>query len=196
MSKPDPVRLSVLAITCLLALACFGLGSARASAFAVAGDQACAVTDPVCILIVPDGSGMAFAEARTSDGAVVDATVHVQVVGVDEFGPLGPACQYPREDIWLEPEGDGPGGCEFAHVAVADAPTDQDGWTMFSMAPRAGGWSRADVTVVVGGIPATGSPYYLPSLPIYFNSPDLDGDLQVDLSDVVVFTRYLGATCP
>ncbi len=168
--------------------------SAQTSLVAVQADQTCAVTGPVCILVVPDGSGMAFSEARDLAGNVVDATIGVQLIGCDEYDCYGPVYAYPAEDIWLQPADPHTSGCAQPHVAIPDHATDVAGWTEFAAAPRAGGWAEGPVQVYVAGAPGgAGGLFDIPSLPIAFNSPDLDGDLRVDITDVALFAHDLGA---
>ena len=71
---------------------------------------------------------------------------------------------------------------------VADHPTDNNGETTFSNSLSAGAVTTADwsdgLMVLVSGHPLLQSPF-----DIYINSPDLNGDLFVDLTDVVLFTQ-------
>lgn len=193
MSNHNLAQRILLIATIVLAAAAFGANSASAVAIAVVHDQVCGVTEPVCILVVPDGSGMRFEEARDFEGGVVDATIWVQLMGYDEYGPLGLIYLYPAEDIWLEASEDHSRGCESPYVATADGPTDEEGWTTFSEAPRAGGWTQGDIQVWVGGAPSSSSPYDIPSLPISFNSPDINADGLVNLTDIVFFSGDLGS---
>jgi len=133
------------------------------------------------IWVLPNGTGAGFDEAFAG-GSVVDATINV--ILIDTAGD--PIFLYPFEDLWLETSGDGlvacPGG------TVADASTDAAGETTFSNAPLAGGNSFGETTlVIVAGAPLSGG-----GLPITFNSPDINGDLTVNLSDIVPFTQTLG----
>lgn len=69
--------------------------SAVAVCVSVVEQLECAVTEPVCILVVPDASGFTMSGARTIAGEVVDASIHVRIVEVDEHGPRGPALGFP-----------------------------------------------------------------------------------------------------
>jgi hypothetical protein len=80
----------VLLTTAAIASTILTTQVASAVPLAFVQEVQCNVTEPVCILVVPDGSGMTFQEARTTDGDVVDATVSVLIWLVDEFGPTGP----------------------------------------------------------------------------------------------------------
>ncbi len=182
-------------------------------------------SEPVCLLVVPDGSGPAFGQARAFGGATADATVAVQVWSYDESGPVGPWANFDPLALTLRPATGSARGCAGTAVATADASTGADGWTQFSLPPHAGGWSEAATQVLLWN-----GALYAPAcscgpLPILFNSPDLNGDRRVDLaditlfaqdyfagvgafrsdlhwdgvvdlSDLAVFSRHLGADCP
>ena len=138
---------------------------------------------PVVLFCVPDGSGDDLTEAQVYGAGVhlvVDATLTATLY--DAFGT--PVSFYPLEDIWLESVQDALVFCTMG--TVADAPTDAQGRTTFSgpflvgggMDPTAGD----KLELVVGG-------YTDPTarVDVYLLTPDLDGDRDVDLSDVVVF---------
>jgi hypothetical protein len=128
------------------------------------------------------GTGSPLAEAIRPDGQVVDATITVTLL--DAAGE--PVVNYPLEDIWIETSGGGLVSC--IGGASADHNTDAYGMTMFTSPLSAGGCSAGEtVTVMVAGQAlAFGS-----DLPLEFRSPDLDGDLDVDLSDITIFTQLL-----
>ncbi|MBM4130422.1 hypothetical protein FJ250_05255 [bacterium] len=66
---------------------------------------------------------------------------------------------------------------------MADGPTDASGIARWARPLRAGGWSTAKTLVVVWGVAlATNT-----GLILRHNSPDLNGDLVVNLADVPVF---------
>jgi hypothetical protein len=134
------------------------------------------------IYVVPDGSGRPLTEAYAEGGNVVDATITVYLL--DIWGD--PVPDYPAEDIWIATVDGGlvacPGG------ATADAPTDAFGETHFQDPLEAGGWSATEaVQVFVAGLPLVGAP-----LELRLNSADIDGDLEVDLTDIVLFAQTLG----
>jgi hypothetical protein len=165
--------------------------SAVAVSVAVVEQLECGVTEPVCILVVPDASGFTMSEARTIAGEVVDASIHVRIVEVDEHGPQGPVLGFPAADLDLRTLDNQVLSCVVDGVMIADQESGLDGWTAFTLAPTAGGWSNASVQVYISGSPAAYLTVF-PPLPIYFNSPDINGDLIVDLSDVALFTQDLG----
>jgi hypothetical protein len=189
MARSNATRAAAAFAAILLTGMTFGENVAVASPIAFVWDVQCDVAEPVCILVVPDGSGMAFADARTITGSVVDATISVQIWIIDEFGPVGPANQFDAGYVTIQAPDGLTRGCLQTHVAAADHNTDGDGWTAFSLAPRAGGWSQDLLEIYVVGDPASPMGSDIPPLPIYFNSPDINGDLQIDLVDVAQFTQ-------
>jgi hypothetical protein len=166
------------------------------------------------VLVVPDGGGRRFDEAVLSDGTVVDATLTLVVLDGNEDPVFG----YPWEDLWLESADGGMVACNGG--TTADANTDPGGETQWVLPLLAGGWSQALTQVYVNGSALTTGP----GLNLHVNSPDLNGDLKVDLADlsqfvldyfgafafrsdlfrdgllnladVAVFARALGAECP
>jgi hypothetical protein len=153
----------------------------------------CNVTEPVCILVVPDGTGLTFQDARTIDGDVVDVTLSVLIWLYDEFGPIGPLGGFSADWLTIQAPDGLTQGCAQDHVAAADHDTGEDGWTEFTLAPRAGGWSQDLLEIYIMGDPASAFGSEIPPLPIYFNSPDIDGDLTVDLTDISLFVQDLAA---
>lgn len=132
------------------------------------------VAGPSSVYITPAGTGPTLA-AR-------GATVTVEVRSFDDQPIEG----YPLQDIVLGDSGNGdlavcPGG------AVADANTDADGITTISGSIAGGGWTLEGVTVYLGGVPIAGA-----ALPIDVNSPDVNGDRVVDLTDVGLFAASFG----
>ena len=139
--------------------------------------------DPVTLLVVPDGTGSPFTQARLADGTVVDATI---TLTLDH--PCGPFAGFPREDLWLEFGNGDAVSCLGGTVADADA--DVDGVTHWSLPLRRGGHSEGPCRLVINGY----TPPYLPSLPLRVNSPDLSGDRAVTLADVPLFAAaYFGS---
>lgn len=129
-----------------------------------------AESDPGCILVTPTGQGPSLADR----GVVV--TVHVR----DNLG--NPIAGYPFMDIVL---GDNAGFSEISicnNGSVADANTDVAGMTTISGQIAAGGWTQNGMQVYLAGNALIGPP-----LPIDANSPDLTGDLRVDIVDVGQF---------
>ncbi len=126
-------------------------------------------------------------QARALGGvACVDATITLTLL--DSF--FDPVVGAPAEDLWLETTLSGlvlcPGG------SIADSPTDSEGQTTWSRALRAGGHSDREAgehVIVRIGLRADPWATYSGDADIIFNSPDINGDLQVDLSDTVLFAQ-------
>jgi hypothetical protein len=95
-----------------------------------------------------------------------------------------PIFLYPFEDMWLETSAAGLVPCNGG--TVSDGSTNIAGQTTFSGTLYAGGQSdrtgAEKCKVIVNGTALVGS-----DLDILFNSADIDGDLQVGLSDTVAF---------
>ena len=138
---------------------------------------------PTVLFCVPDGSGDSLTEAQIYGAGVhsiVDATLTATLF--DVFG--APVSFYPLEDIWLESVQDALVFCTMG--TVADAPTDDQGRTTFSGPFLVGGgmdpMSGDRLELVVGGFTDSGA-----QVEVYLITPDLDGDRDVDLTDVVSF---------
>lgn len=139
-------------------------------------------SEPVSLLVVPDGSGAPFTQARRAAGSIVDATITLTLMH-----PCGPFANFPREDIWLETPGAGFIAC--AGGTIADVDTDAEGTTRWTLPLRAGGFSPGPCVIVING----STPFGMPPLDLSFKSPDLSGDLAVNLADVARFApAYLG----
>ncbi len=133
--------------------------------------------EAVTLLCVPDGSGDALTEARLTAGNLVDATITVTLVD----GAGVPVSGYPYEDIYLASIE--PGFVACTGGANADHNTDALGMTTFTGPFKAGGHSESGCRVLINGAPLVGS-----DLNLHFVSPDINGDLQVNLSDVGLFS--------
>jgi hypothetical protein len=150
----------------------------------------------VSLVMTPDGSGTSFAEAWGPGGGQVDATLWIQIV--DDDG--NPMFEFPAEDMWLQfaVNPGTAGGCIHylyyeGGVFPPDGDSSPDGMVGWQLALRGGGWSEGPVTIYIMGMPAMATDYTeLPGLPIRVNSPDIDGDLVVDLTDITLFAQDLG----
>jgi hypothetical protein len=133
------------------------------------------------ILVCPRGDGPSLAD--------IGATITVQVVSDQCDTPPS----FPPEDIYVL-------GCDNAwttlcvpvYAAVdADGPTDENGITTISGAIRAGGFGTG-LWVMVRGQAATGECFCGAEpicLPLSVVSPDINGDLVVDLTDLGLFAN-------
>jgi hypothetical protein len=135
------------------------------------------------LLVVPDGSGSPFTEALLPDGTTVDATVFLEI----RDGNDTPVANFPFEDLWLESADDGLQPCQGG--TCADANTDELGMTYWIQPLRAGGHSQALTQVLI-----MGDPWGTEGLALSFNSPDINGDGQVDIQDVGNFAQNLFGT--
>lgn len=122
------------------------------------------------VLICPRGDGPTLAEA----GAVITLT-YTDLPGGQPLPGIGPA--------WS------PGGCNGGIVwcgpdPTSDGPTDANGQTTVSGVLAGGGYDT-EISWLVGGMPL---PYcYQQYVPLVLVSPDIDGDLDVDLVDLSLF---------
>jgi len=145
-------------------------------------------SEPVSICMIPDGSGTGFEEAMLEGGASADATISVTV----RDGLGSPIQDFPAEDVFL------PIGYQCPPVCcplgtIADGPTNADGMTTFTVPPRAGG-SAIGAQVMIGTWPTPEFPVEFDNGGLFrFNSPDINGDLVVNLVDLAVFADdYFG----
>jgi hypothetical protein len=136
------------------------------------------------VFSVPNGNGNGFDEAFLFPGTVVDATISVTLIDTN----TDPIFLYPFEDLWLETS---LGNLTFCSGGtVADASTDENGQTTFSN-PISGG-SYTDPTSEMTMVMVAGAPIAGGGVDVQFNSPDISGDLVVNLTDIVAFTQLLG----
>ncbi len=136
------------------------------------------------LMVVPDGSGNPFTEAHDETGAVVDATITMYL-----RDPQGdPIVNFPLEDLWLETDDDGLVPCTWG--PNPDNHTDINGMTQWTQPVFAGGHSQGPVFVMINGSRMTSNA----GLPLRFNSPDINGDGIVNLSDTGVLASdyYIG----
>jgi hypothetical protein len=135
------------------------------------------------LMVIPNGSGLPFTEARLEDGTVVDATVFLKLMDWGDY----PIYMFPLEDMWLESLDGGMHSCNGG--TTADVHTDEEGITYWAQPLRAGGFSQAPMGVFVNGDNLS-----LEGLPLSINSPDITGDGNVTLHDVSAFAQDLYGT--
>ncbi len=137
---------------------------------------------PRYLMVTPSGMGPALSEGRIDGGDYFSAVITLTLANEDG----DPIALYPAEDVWLMDEC---GAMAYCALAIPDGPTDENGQTDFTGPYAAGGHMPADclIEVLLGG-----SPLWEPGLELRFNSPDINGDLAVNLSDITVFTQALG----
>lgn len=131
------------------------------------------------LMITPAGTGQFFNQARLPDGTIADGTINLQLLD-----PIGvPINGYPLEDIWLQDINSPLRFCGIFEL-WPDNDTDMNGETFWFNRPRGGGYTAGSLQVYVNGSPLIG-----PTLPLRINSPDINSDLRVTLSDVVPFSE-------
>lgn len=127
------------------------------------------------VYVSPRGTGPSLAS--------VGATVEVYL---DAGCGDSAIANYPFQDIWLDDAGDG-GLALCTGGSVADANTGADGRTTISGSLFAGG-ATAAMLVYIAGSALSSDP-----LDIQAVSPDMNGDLRVDLQDIAAFAAtYFG----
>lgn len=129
------------------------------------------------VTIYPDGTGPSLVQRQCD-----------MVLWVRDANTL-PIPGYPAQDIWTDDAGD-------ASIAlcqggsVADADTDNDGRTTISGVVSGGGTNPNGMAVYVSGVALTllsdGTGGI--AMDFWVNSPDINGDLSIDLSDISLFT--------
>jgi hypothetical protein len=159
----------------------------RANARVTRYDDDCCqggMVDPSRFRVTTAGGDLLVTPARTGPTlASVGATITLDLV--DACGR--PIVGFPREDVWLDDGGEGSLSL-CAQGSIADAPSDENGRMTFSNALAAGGFAEAGLTIYFMGAPAS------PLLPIRVVSPDFNGDLLVNLSDIGLFAQaYRGS---
>jgi len=123
---------------------------------------------------------------------MAELNFEVQVIVRDANGL--PISGYPAADIWLADtgvSGDNIALCQGGSGANAD--TDVNGATTLSGVIAGGGHSQVGMAVYVSGVAVTlnadGSGGI--ALPIDVNSPDISGDLLVNLADISLFSAAI-----
>jgi len=135
--------------------------------------------ETLTLFVVPDGSGGSFDQATLPVGGTEDATITVLIV---DFNWV-PIANFPAEDIWLESEDNGLVPC--IGGTIADANTGADGTTQWLNPVLGGGHSQALTVVLVNGALLE----MTSGVNLSFNSPDINGDRTVNLTDVQLFTE-------
>jgi len=134
------------------------------------------------IWVSPDGSGPGLEYGYDMAGEVADVRITLLVLN----GEYEPIANLPYEDLWLQSESNGLTRC--VGGTVADHNTDQNGETTFSGPFLAGGSNPnpEKILVMIFGDPLVQNP-----LSLFINSPDINGDLAVNLSDISAMTQVL-----
>jgi len=135
------------------------------------------------VMIVPDGTGDALTEAFLPDGSRVDGTIQATIV--DALGY--PAVGMDPEVITLASPDSRLVFCP--GFDTAREATDADGSTYFDGPFGGGGTNSRGTTVRFCNLEILSPP-----ISLWMNSPDINGDLKVNLADVQLFAAdYYGA---
>ena len=148
--------------------------------------------ETLVLMVLPDGSGPPFAEARMwPTGALVDGRLRMDL----RDGMGAPFVGYSANGVWLEPDLQGgvmatcpqPGVCE---IRPDELVSNAAGEFHFSAPPVAGGWSDGLLQGYAGFSPLVSSA----GMAMRFVSPDINGDLIVNLTDSGFFAQDLFIT--
>lgn len=149
-------------------------------------------SEPVSVLVRPDGGGWPLAEAMLFGGTRTNATITLTVVD----GAGTPVIGFPAEGLYLVGSGCDPFTClnVCGSGSIADGSTNALGQTTFSGPLWAGG-SNVGAGVMIDTIPLPESPLLIQGGDLLqFNGPDINGDLAVNLVDVSLFAGdYFGS---
>lgn len=122
------------------------------------------------LLITPEGNGDSL--------AAIGMDIHISLIDCNG----DPVAGFPFNDLWLQPSSP---NVSFVTPFFAAANTNIDGETYWSGPIAGGGWMDASgvdrTRISVVGIEI------FPELDLSFVSPDINGDLKVDLADVATF---------
>jgi len=133
--------------------------------------------EEVTVVVLPDGSGDTFDQARTTGGGKVDATIYARLFGEDV-----PIPNFPGEDMWLESRLGGLVSCQGG--SIADQDTDSEGVTYWRCPLKASGMVDPgigdELIILVNGLDFEIS--VLGQITVV--SPDLNFDGVVNLADV------------
>ena len=145
----------------------------------LAGLASAGVPDPTLSSASAAGSGTVLVTPGGTSDTLADKGVTVTVNVVDNTGT--PIAGYPFQDVYLDDAGTGEISlCQGG--SVADGNTDASGVTTISGAIAGGGFTQNGMQVYLAGV-AIGS-----ALSIDVNSCDINGDLQINLTDVGSFS--------
>ncbi len=128
------------------------------------------------VMVLPDGAGTPMSASRIV-GGTVDSSITLYLID----GAGRPVANFPREDMWLISADGGVSAC--LGGTVADGPSNAAGEAYWTQPLHAGGASEALTVVVINGAALTSSA----GLAISYNSPDINGDGVVNLTDVPLF---------
>jgi len=167
--------MGIFAITLMVGAASFATAGVPDLDLSTAG-RAYAGPETAVMFNIPNGGGAAFTSAAIVGGAV-DATITLTLLD----GAGVPIANFPFEDAWIESADGGMAACTGG--ATSDANTDASGVTNWVTPLQAGGASEALTVVMISGAALTSGA----GLAISHNSADINGDGNVNLTDVPLF---------
>ena len=172
------MKLYAILVTCLLLV-----GVTHSSLTSAQWPDNCSfatlATEQVSVYILPNGQGQPLVSCFNFGGILIDATITLTLR--DQL--MNPIVGYPAEDMWLEFDSGEIIICLAG--SIADADTDVNGQTTFSGSINGGGYGDG-LVVITSDYVCLQSP-----LNIMANSPDMNGDLAVNLTDVVLFAEII-----
>ena len=186
-------------VAIVAALALVAAGTAAGQGIPVAANCTAVLNashPAVSMFVVPNGSGTPLNACFAQGGAT--ATAVIQVTLVDASGL--PAVGVSNRDIRIEEVGSLMAWCPNSwyppptHAPnCADGPSNAAGQAQFSLAYHGGGNQFGGIQVFVREANGLFAP--IPGvLPVHMNSPDLNGDLINNLSDIALFAQDIGST--
>ncbi len=129
---------------------------------------------PVSVCIFPDGEARAF----LAGGQAVTASLRFPVINFDDELPYDAVvveCIYGGPEVTCQP-------------FEVELPSDPEGWITWIPDFRGGGHRGPDEDVYLSlWVPVCPNQLLEISEGVYFNSPDINGDLQVNLMDIPLF---------
>ena len=142
-----------------------------------------ATPDPLLLLNRPDGTGKAFnAAVLTTDGSIQDATISMTVLD----GNGDPVLNFPALDMWLETTNGGLVPCSGGTAADQNS-HNVTGFTLWAQPLLAGGADGGTGSGVVTTVYISGAPLVGSDMALWHNSPDINADGLVNVTDVQVF---------
>jgi hypothetical protein len=147
-----------------------------AAVLAVSSLPAAACIEPHVQIMASPGAAVVSPAGTTPSLADQGIVVGVMIQDCS----LAPAVNFPAQDIFVASVAPTP-AATCRNGSLADRDTDEMGYTTVSGVIAGGGWTEEGLRLHVSGIPC-GEP-----LPIRLNSPDINGDLVVNLGDFSIF---------
>ncbi|MEN8008310.1 MAG: hypothetical protein ABFS42_14940 [Candidatus Krumholzibacteriota bacterium] len=187
------LRFLLMALVLAAAVFLLGAGEARGQGTPdAASSQAVLMpvgSPPVSMFLVPNGTGTQLAGCYAFGGVITNVYILVTLNDVTGLPvPMVPATDVRIEELqsplawcansWYPPPAHAPN--------LADGPSNAAGQTRFSLAYHGGGWVQGPTLIWVLEVTGAWMPIPTP-VTVSYNSPDINGDLAVNLTDVGLF---------